>query len=103
MTKARPSTFGTDVPATVHFSGGVVGAASSMTFTSFLPFVSWPKSNDTFASQPTTLPFSTLSAARLTFASSAARSSSSSRAAAATRRSRAAMSGVVRLPAVPKS
>ena len=43
VTKSRPSTLGTDWPATVHCCGGVVAASSPMTSMSFRPCVSSPK------------------------------------------------------------
>ena len=103
VTIARPSTFGTDVPETVHLSAGVVRTPAAITFISFWPFVSSPKANDGLPSGPTTFPSVTESDPRPTPPCSAARSMSASRAAAAARRSRSPIAFVLWLPNVPAS
>ena len=104
VTKSRPSTFGTDVPATFHLWPASSAATARDRLHQLLALGQFAEAERRLPSGPTTLPSATVSDRAIRpCACSAARSSSASRAAAAARRNCAAMSGVVRLPKVPPS
>ena len=103
VTKSRPSTLETGVPAIFHSETGVVAGSSATVVTSFRPLVNAPMPISCPLSESTILPPDAASDFLSAFHKSPASSINRSRAVAATLRSWTAMSGVVRLPKVPAS